>query len=256
MHKDSSKKRILGDEWKNWDGSYNEPVDVRAGNKLFLTLLFLSVLSLISISFFILYLITPRLSQYSERLPYYAVLIISGMSFLCILWFLAVLFISRTQSRKFCICLGNRFFFELSAFASRVGKKLGISKDRVGHSFIKVSNAVNVASLKDNLHRKVLILLPRCLSHESRTMIFGICANYSVEIKTASGGESARRHVMEYLPDAVIGIACERDLVSGIRDVASKIPVFGIPNIRPDGPCKGTHIDYEELANTLKIVCA
>ena len=52
-------------------------------------------------------------------------------------------------------------------------------------------------------------------------------------------------------PLAVIGIACERDLVSGIEEITSKIPVIGIENKRPEGPCKNTLVDVELFEKTL-----
>jgi hypothetical protein len=42
----------------------------------------------------------------------------------------------------------------------------------------------------------------------------------------------------------IIGVACERDLTSGIQD-SFPIPVFGILNKRPHGPCFDTDIDLE-----------
>jgi hypothetical protein len=53
-------------------------------------------------------------------------------------------------------------------------------------------------------------------------------------------------------PQAIIAVACERDLVSGLQDVAPKIPVFAIPNKRPEGPCKNTFINIEELEASIK----
>ena len=42
-------------------------------------------------------------------------------------------------------------------------------------------------------------------------------------------------------------MACERDLLSGIQDICNQIPIIGIPNIRPEGPCKNTTIDLNEF---------
>ena len=75
---------------------------------------------------------------------------------------------------------------------------------------------------------------------------------YPVEIYPVSGGELARKKVREIRPTAVIGVACERDLVAGIRDVGNKFSVIGIPNIRPEGPCKNTYIDLEELEKAIQ----
>jgi hypothetical protein len=47
-------------------------------------------------------------------------------------------------------------------------------------------------------------------------------------------------------------VACERDLVSGIHDVAPRIPIIGIPNTRPLGPCKDTMIDVEKFRSAIR----
>ena len=42
----------------------------------------------------------------------------------------------------------------------------------------------------------------------------------------------------------IIGVACERDLTSGIQDTYP-IPVFGILNKRPFGPCYDTDVNLQ-----------
>ena len=42
--------------------------------------------------------------------------------------------------------------------------------------------------------------------------------------------------------------------MSGIKDVAEKIPVLAIPNKRPEGPCKNTEVYLSELDETLKFI--
>jgi hypothetical protein len=51
-----------------------------------------------------------------------------------------------------------------------------------------------------------------------------------------------------------LALACERDLMSGLKDIAEKIPVIAIPNKRPEGPCKNTHISVRELDEALKFI--
>ncbi len=63
----------------------------------------------------------------------------------------------------------------------------------------------------------------------------------------ATGGGEARKVIHQERPSAVIGVACERDLISGIHDVAPKVATLGVANQRPEGPCKNTLIDLEEL---------
>lgn len=41
--------------------------------------------------------------------------------------------------------------------------------------------------------------------------------------------------------------ACERDLLSGLRDNVTKIPIIAIPNRQPGGPCRNTLVDVAEV---------
>ncbi|MDK2835430.1 MAG: uncharacterized protein PWP21_207, partial [Thermosediminibacterales bacterium] len=56
----------------------------------------------------------------------------------------------------------------------------------------------------------------------------------------------ARKYVNEFKPDAIVAIACERDLSSGIQDTYP-IPVLGVLNKRPEGPCMNTRVDLEKV---------
>ncbi|MCT4508483.1 MAG: DUF116 domain-containing protein [Tepidibacter sp.] len=74
---------------------------------------------------------------------------------------------------------------------------------------------------------------------------------YNVKAFVATGGTLARKIIIENKPKAVIAIACERDLTSGIQDV-SKFHVIGILNKRPNGPCFNTEIDIEKVEEAIK----
>ncbi|WFD09101.1 DUF116 domain-containing protein [Tepidibacter hydrothermalis] len=76
---------------------------------------------------------------------------------------------------------------------------------------------------------------------------------YNVKAFVATGGTLARKIIIENKPKAVIAIACERDLISGIQDV-SKFPVIGILNKRPNGPCFNTEIDVEKVEGAIKFL--
>ncbi|MGN1049804.1 MAG: DUF116 domain-containing protein, partial [Selenomonadaceae bacterium] len=65
-----------------------------------------------------------------------------------------------------------------------------------------------------------------------------------------TGGTLARQTVKKLRPKAVLAIACERDLTSGIQDVYP-LPAVGVMNIRPNGPCFNTHVDLEHFRNEL-----
>ena len=135
-----------------------------------------------------------------------------------------------------------------------LGAKFGISRDRVGNSFIKVQNLVTKSTAHKPDPGRVLILLPRCLRSETRGQIASRINGDSFKVVTAGGGEEARESIKQFQPTLILALACERDLMSGIRDVAGKVPVLAIPNKRPDGPCKNTYISLAELDEALRFI--
>ncbi len=153
-----------------------------------------------------------------------------------------------------------RFLFPLLVV---VGKFIGMRKDQVRRAFIAMNNQLVLAEAHHVRPEKLLILLPHCLqNHDCGVRITGDVENckacgkckikdlvelskrYHVPISVATGGTLARRIVVERRPNIIIGVACERDLSSGIQD-SYPIPVYGILNKRPFGPCFDTDIDLE-----------
>jgi len=153
-----------------------------------------------------------------------------------------------------------RFLYPLLVL---VGRLVGISEDRVRRSFVAMNNQLVLAENKKVRPERLLILLPHCLqNHECGIRITGNIENckkcgkckikdlvglsekYHMPISVATGGTLARRIVVEKRPDIIIAVACERDLTSGIQD-SYPIPVFGILNMRPFGPCYDTDIDLD-----------
>ncbi len=71
-----------------------------------------------------------------------------------------------------------------------------------------------------------------------------------LKLFVATGGSLARRVIHETKPDAVIAVACENDLSSGIAD-AYPIPTLGIANRRPYGPCLNTSVDLSQVKEAI-----
>ncbi|MBC7075448.1 MAG: DUF116 domain-containing protein, partial [Syntrophomonadaceae bacterium] len=55
-------------------------------------------------------------------------------------------------------------------------------------------------------------------------------------------------------PRGVVAVACERDLSAGIHDMGV-LPVIGVLNCRPNGPCINTDVDVEAVEEALKTLC-
>jgi uncharacterized protein len=142
-----------------------------------------------------------------------------------------------------------------------VGKCLGISKAETRRSFIAINNQLVLAEAGKVPAERLLLLLPHCLQyHDCKVRIIfdvenceacGKCRikdlvalgrKYGVPVSVATGGTLARKIVVEKRPEVIVAVACERDLTSGIQDTYP-IPVFGIFNRRPFGPCYDTDVD-------------
>ena len=66
-----------------------------------------------------------------------------------------------------------------------------------------------------------------------------------------NGGTLARKTVKELGPAAIVAVACEQDLFSGILDVRP-LPTLGVLNIRPEGPCRNTRVDISQLESAIR----
>lgn len=160
-----------------------------------------------------------------------------------------------------------RFFLPVLELVGRLG---GISPEDVRHSFIKVNNEILLTEPGRFPPDKILILLPHCiqrsacdlrLSHDvNHCRRCGLCPigglldlrdRYGVHLAVATGGTIARRIVVEKRPRFILAVACERDLSSGIQDTYP-LPVFGLLNERPNGPCYDTLVSLPMVEKALQ----
>lgn len=144
-------------------------------------------------------------------------------------------------------------------------------------NLIKLQQALIVLNnrLIDACHFKVpferiLVLTPHCVQlskcgfkvtgEENHCTQCGACnvgtlkaiqKAYGVQVAIATGGTLARKVIVDKKPKLIIAVACERDLVSGLRD-AGALPVFAIQNHRPYGPCVDTTFDVVKLECVIK----
>ncbi|MDW7675065.1 MAG: DUF116 domain-containing protein [Bacillota bacterium] len=153
----------------------------------------------------------------------------------------------------------------LFPFALKIGKIFGIDQDTIKSSFIEVNNQLVQAKMIKVEPKRLLILAPHCLQKSncphkitvdvSNCQRCGKCCvnglldiskKYGVKVVVATGGTFARKFIMEFRPKAIIAIACERDLTTGIQDTGT-LPVIGIINIRPEGPCWNTVVNIAKV---------
>ncbi len=153
---------------------------------------------------------------------------------------------------------------------SLIGRAVGLSKEDVHTSFIKVNNELVLRELGKFPAQKILLLMPHCLQNSrcDRRLTYDIdnCARcglcpvagllelrdrYGVHLAIATGGTIARRIVVQKRPALIIAVACYRDLSSGIQDTYP-LPVFGVLNERPNGPCLDTLVPMPALEAAIK----
>ena len=117
--------------------------------------------------------------------------------------------------------------------------------------------------------KKILLLLPHCLQRSECDIrltyniyncercgkceikdLIRIADENSLKLSIATGGSLARRIISNVKPDAVVAVACENDLSSGIAD-SYPLPVLGVPNERPCGPCMDTIVDLQKVKDAI-----
>lgn len=244
--------RLLGDEWADWQPGSKES-DCEAPKSLFLVFSSLFILFLLLAIALFWYLILPRISEFGIPAVRAAGVIFYALAALLFVWYFVQVLSSTFKIKLIPAAIARRFslLIFLSAVAN-IGKLCGISRDKMGNSFVKFHNDLMYATKIGKGAKRFLLLLPRCLSAETRKAINTMADKYQFKAFTAFGGDEARKIIKDQRPDAVIGVACERDLISGIHDTAPKIPVFGLVNRRPEGPCKNTYIDIQELERIVR----
>lgn len=151
-----------------------------------------------------------------------------------------------------------------------VGRLFGMSRDSVQQSFIAVNNQLVRSGLGSVKPDRLLILLPHCIQlSDCNIKITGdvhrckgcgkckikdlveVADRCGIELSVATGGTLARRIIKEKRPKAILAVACERDLTSGIVD-SYPLPVIGILNDRPNGPCVNTQVDMNDVREALE----
>ncbi len=247
------KDRKLGDEWADWEGNIEAQVDVSQPKSKFLWIASVLLVFILLGSWGIWFLISPRISQLSPSFTLSAKIFFwGGVGIFAVFYCLILLEIATGKIAIFPYRVSEGFLLFLLPKIVWLGKKIGLSRDQIGNAFIKANNALTASYNKKLNRSKILVLLPRCLKKDVRKSILSMVEGYDCAVHTVGGGEQARQAVIKEKPTCIIALACERDLVSGIKDVALKIPVMGIPNQRPEGPCKNTLVDLKMFEEILR----
>ena len=110
---------------------------------------------------------------------------------------------------------------------------LAAERDRLRAAYLRLQEEMALLRRRKVGTGELLLLIPRCLSRDTLNGVLGIAGKYGVPVFVATRGQLARRVIRERRPRAVVAVACERDMVSGLHDVAGKVPVLGLTMTLP-----------------------
>lgn len=151
-----------------------------------------------------------------------------------------------------------------------LGKLADVEKERIERSFIEVSNQIIRQRRIQVEPDRLLVITPHCLQEEScphkitrnpknckkcgRCQVgelLTLSEKYGFHFAVVTGGTLSRQLIKSMRPQAVLAIACERDLTSGIQDIYP-LPVIGVLNERPCGPCNNTKVDVRRVEEAVQ----
>jgi len=245
--------RRLGHEWDEWDG---KPLpgngDFSAPAGLFFGYAGLTLVTLAAIAAGILYLLAPRFATLWLALPAVVVWALAGLAAACVVW-LGLLIASYYGGANLLPerLLERGPFLHIMNFTSGVARVFG-RRDWVEHAAIDVYNTLAVRRGRKVGKGELLVLIPRCLSKLALDGVLQIAGRYDVPVFVATRGQLARRVIRERRPRAVVAVACERDMMTGLRDVAGKLPVLGLTMRLPNGPCRDAMLDLETMESWVR----
>lgn len=238
--------------------------------KLFLSLSLFSASLIMGFLYLLWYVMEPGLGRWLTVLPQIvgagftllSLLVLSGvLGILLALWGLKL-----PKLFYFWCWKDLMFLFPLAVF---LGKLLGAKRFQVEQSFIKTSNSLVKQQRVKVPAARIMMLTPHCIQRDTCVhkitrnvencrqcgscgvgSMLGLAHKYGCHFAVATGGTLARQMVKQAKPKAIVAVACERDLTSGIQDVFP-LPVIGVLNERPFGPCFNTRVDIEALEAAL-----
>ena len=214
---------------------------------------------------FLMYVLEPGLSQLHSLASIMSSIVLSIL--IGIIWLLCLSLIVATLGiiHPIVLRLANQFIYGLFPLTLAIGKVRGVTKDQLRQSMIDLINHLVMLDMYTVDPERILLLTPHCLQESSCVhkvthdvynckqcgrcqvgSLLQVAKDYGCQFIVVTGGTLARMKVKEARPKAIVAIACERDLASGMADVFP-IPVIGVLNERPNGPCCNTTVDPERV---------
>ena len=243
--------------------------------RLFIALMGTTCLLIVGVIYLLWWIPTRGLANIHPDLPRIIGVIFGVLSIVALLGTLLLVLTTATGKdilfTRFLRGVVIKFLLPVIEF---IGKALGIQIDTIRQSFIAMNNSLVVSQKFTVKPDRILILLPHCLQlFDCEIKVTGdinkcvrcgrcdikglaeIAEKYRIDISVATGGTLARKVIIEKRPKLVLAVACERDLTSGIKD-CYPLPVIGVLNDRPFGPCFNTAVDVKKIEESLQSVVA
>lgn len=232
---------------------------------MFISLLILFFILLSSLVVFIFHLNRYGLTPFTRLLLLGSGLLLSLFLLLSLLGIvIMILALYGYYPKGFFVVLLKFVISHMLPLIIRIGRIMGMDGEELEGTFIQLSNAIG---REETIMRseELLVLVPHCvqqthckyrITHDvNNCRRCGECQigellllkeKYGFHLKVVNGGTQARYAIKETSPKGIVAVACERDLSSGIIDTFP-LPVYGVINIRPEGPCMNTKIPFDSL---------
>ena len=238
--------------------------------RLFILLLGVACGLVLLLAFLLWYVPSVGLTEIHPSLPLVFGVVLGTLAFV-IIGGLSLLILTLLTGRDLFLLQGLRRIVVKYLFPAIIsmGRLFGIDKDLLRQSFIALNNQLVHTKRLRVPAEKTLILLPHCIQlFDCAIKITGdveqcircgkcdikglleLAQTFGIDMAVATGGTLARKIIVEKRPGLIIAVACERDLTSGIRD-SYPLPVIGVLNRRPSGPCFNTRIVLPEVERAL-----
>lgn len=264
----------MRDNSQKWEGS-PESIAYRPGPGVYLMVLAVAAAVIGFVGFFLWYIPTIGLRNIHPALPY---ILGAFLITACALLFAGAAFVAGIAIKgrvpfysKWLRWLLVKVYLPVMVMA---GGLLKIPKIRIERAFIEINNQMVRLMGRRFRTEKLLILMPHCIQFDECRIkvtrnvrncagcgkceigeLLSLSDEFGVSLYISTGGTVARRKVSEERPDAVIAVACERDLTSGLQD-SYPLPVMAIVNKRPRGYCMETGVALDEVRQAIKDLCA
>lgn len=227
--------------------------------------------SIIIFLVFTLLLLVFSIAYAHASLRVYNIILLSFITLIgiCILWLIlmsgAIIYTFRKKKAEGLILTlaksGMQIMLPLALLLFKENK----IKKSIRLFYIELNNLVVESENKRYRTDEVMLLLPHCIQNSQCVLkvtnnsefcekcgrckigeLLEYTTGKNIRMFIATGGTVARNIIKQNNPKLIISVACERDLMSGILDVKG-IPVIGITNIQPKGPCFNTDVDLAAI---------